>query len=245
MIGKPAARRVTGAPTHSIPIAARTGNLAAGTQSVAVPPKCVATVAADCPDVANFPMRAAVSGPTSLAARPRRGRSTTTASSTEKAPPAAETDNAAHRTNPSAATTAFVVRKRRAAAGRDASTNWGQSPINAEGVLLPRSRPARFPLLPERIHWLRDGVLLRSRRRLLQRPMRRAGMLQTPRSGRLRPDRPPRSNSARLGLDPYIRKTLCVRSGNGAFREMEMPSPRTIRVSAGSITPSSQRRAVL
>jgi len=42
----------------------------------------------------------------------------------------------------------------------------------------------------------------------------------------------------------YIRKTPKPRSGNGALRLAERARPRTRRVSAGSMMPSSQRRAV-
>lgn len=45
-------------------------------------------------------------------------------------------------------------------------------------------------------------------------------------------------------LEPHIRKTPNLVSGTGALRETEMPSPRTSRVSRGSISPSSQIRAV-
>ena len=42
----------------------------------------------------------------------------------------------------------------------------------------------------------------------------------------------------------YIRKTPKRVWGIGAFSEAEMPRPRTRRVWAGSMTPSSHRRAV-
>src|SRR5215210_6572415 len=43
---------------------------------------------------------------------------------------------------------------------------------------------------------------------------------------------------------PHIRKMPKVVSGIGAFRAAEMPNARTRRVSSGSMTPSSHRRAV-
>jgi len=42
----------------------------------------------------------------------------------------------------------------------------------------------------------------------------------------------------------HIRYTLCRRSGHGPFRLAAIPRASTIRVSAGSITPSSHNRAV-
>ena len=46
------------------------------------------------------------------------------------------------------------------------------------------------------------------------------------------------------GFRPHIRKTPKRVSGIGAFSEAEMDRPRTSRVWAGSMTPSSHRRAV-
>lgn len=43
----------------------------------------------------------------------------------------------------------------------------------------------------------------------------------------------------------HILKTPTFRSGNGALREISIASASTMRVSAGSITPSSHNRAVL
>lgn len=43
----------------------------------------------------------------------------------------------------------------------------------------------------------------------------------------------------------YIRYTPCSRGAGGAFSDAEIASASTIRVSAGSITPSSHNRAVL
>ena len=48
-----------------------------------------------------------------------------------------------------------------------------------------------------------------------------------------------------LGSHGYMRKTPKLVSGIGAFREALMPSARTVRVSSGSMMPSSHRRAVL
>ena len=45
-------------------------------------------------------------------------------------------------------------------------------------------------------------------------------------------------------LDPYIRKTPKRVSGMGALRVADIASESTLRVSAGSITPSSQSRAL-
>ena len=42
----------------------------------------------------------------------------------------------------------------------------------------------------------------------------------------------------------HILKTPNRVSGMGALRAAEIPRPRTVRVCAGGITPSSQRRAV-
>jgi hypothetical protein len=46
------------------------------------------------------------------------------------------------------------------------------------------------------------------------------------------------------GERPYIRKMPKVVSGIGTFRAAEIPSAITLRVSTGSMIPSSQSRAV-
>ena len=56
---------------------------------------------------------------------------------------------------------------------------------------------------------------------------------------------PPPLHTAPCPYNPYIRKTPNGVSGMGAFSEAAMPSARTVRVSRGSMMPSSQIRAVL
>ncbi len=59
-----------------------------------------------------------------------------------------------------------------------------------------------------------------------------------------RPRSPAVRARAGAGVAAYIRKIPKVVSGMGAFRAAEMPSAITLRVSTGSMIPSSQRRAV-
>jgi hypothetical protein len=49
----------------------------------------------------------------------------------------------------------------------------------------------------------------------------------------------------RVRIIDYILNTPTRRLGNGALSEAAMARARTVRVSAGSMMPSSQRRAVL
>ncbi len=75
--------------------------------------------------------------------------------------------------------------------------------------------------------------------RLVERPQ--PGLLPSPtkEAHRLVVSDPPGED-----VFPYMRKTPNVVSGTGAFDAAESPSASTRRVSSGSMTPSSQRRAV-
>ena len=57
--------------------------------------------------------------------------------------------------------------------------------------------------------------------------------------------RHPNATPKEAGDLTHIRKTPCFLSGNGEFREAAIPRPTTVRVSTGSMIPSSHRRAVL